>query len=102
MVARDVRGVRPGGKQAAGQVGLLEAAGQRQARLDERQRGAGLPLAQQDGGSLMQQVGDQVLIAGGAGNSQRLLAVILGDRVTARRLEEGGPVASARARTSVV
>jgi len=67
-VPRDVCGVRPCGQQAAGQVGLPEAAGQAQALLDERQRGTGLPLAQQDPSSLMQEIGDQVFIAGCGGD----------------------------------
>jgi len=49
-------------------VGLPEAAGQAQALLDERQRGTGLPLAQQDPSSLMQEIGDQVFIAGCGGD----------------------------------
>jgi len=35
-VALDVPGVRPDGKQAAGEMGFLEAAGQVQAQLDKR------------------------------------------------------------------
>jgi len=67
-VPRDVRGVRPCGQQTAGQVGLPQAASQAQALLDERQRGTGLPLAQQDPSSLMQEIGDQVFIAGCGGD----------------------------------
>ena len=63
-------------------------AGQAQTLLDGGQRGALLSVAQQDDGTYLQQVGGQVLIPGGAGNGQRLLAVVLGDRVPARLLEE--------------
>jgi hypothetical protein len=55
MVAFEFQGVRPGGKQRGDDTGLLEATGQAQARLDDRQRGAGLSLAQQDPGSVAQQ-----------------------------------------------
>ena len=51
-IPRSVRGGRPGGNQEAGQVGLPEGADQAQALLGEGQRGAGLPLADQDPGSL--------------------------------------------------
>jgi len=71
-------------------VRLPEAVGQAQARLDERQRGFMLPLTQQDPGSLVQQVGDQVVIPGAAGNGQRLLAVVPGDGVAVQVLEEVG------------
>jgi hypothetical protein len=71
-------------------VGFPEPAGQAQARLDERQPGAGLSLAQQDDSTYVQQVGDQVLIANGAGNGQRLPVVVFGDRVAACHLKEVG------------
>ena len=90
MVPLNVRGERPGEKQAAGQVQFAEAAGQAQALLDERQHGIALPLAQQDESAYLQQLGDQVLVADGAGNDQRLLAVVPGDRVAARLLQEAG------------
>jgi hypothetical protein len=51
MVPRSVRDNRPGPKQAGGQLGFPEAAGQVQALPDERQRGAGLPQARQDPGT---------------------------------------------------
>ena len=76
--------------QAGGQVGVPEAAGQVLALLDERQRVVGLPLVKQDPGSLMQQVGDQVVLPGRRGNGERLLAVALGGGVAARPLGEGG------------
>ena len=69
-------------------MGFVEAAGQVHALIDQRQRGAELPLAQQDPGSLIEQVGDQVLIPSGSGNGQRLLAVVPGDRVTARLVQD--------------
>ena len=68
VVPLSVRGSRPYREQAGGQAGFPEAAGQAQALLDERQRGAGLPLAQQDPSSLMQEIGDQVFIAGCGGD----------------------------------
>ena len=49
----DVSGVEPGGQQPGGRVGFPKAAGQAQARLEEWQRGAGLPLSQKDPGSLI-------------------------------------------------
>ena len=69
-------------------MGLAEAAGQAQARLDERQRGTGLPLAQQGPGAYLQHLSGQVVIVSGAGDGQRFLAVLLGDRVTTRILDE--------------
>ena len=89
-VPLNVRGVRPSGKQAGGQVGFPEAAGHAQARLDQRQRGTELSMAHQDPGPDVQQVGDQVVVPGGAGNGQRLFAVAPGDRVAARLVEEVG------------
>ena len=50
----------------------------------------GCPWRSRMTGTYLQQVGDQVLIAGGAGNGQRLPAVVLGDRVAAGLLEEVG------------
>ena len=61
MVSRDGCGVRPGGKQAGGQVWFPEVAGQVQPSLDERQRGVLLPLAQQDPGSQVQQLVGKVV-----------------------------------------
>jgi len=61
-----------------------EATGQVQALFNERHRGVLLPLAHQDPSSLMQQLGDQVVVPGGLGDGQRLLTVVLGDRVAAR------------------
>src|SRR5215469_4223770 len=87
-VSPDVQGEGPDDKQAAGQMGLLEAADQAQAPLDERQRGVWLPLVQQDGRMHVQEVSDEVVVAGGGGNGQRLLAVVPGDRIAARLLEE--------------
>jgi len=90
MVPLNVRGERPGGQQAGGQVGFPELVGQAQALFDDQQRGARLPLAQQDGCAYSQQLGDQVVVPGGAGDDQRFLAVVRGDRVAARLLKEAG------------
>ena len=75
MVPLALRGGRPGAQEVGGQAGFAEAAGQAQALLEERPRGVGLPLAQQDPGLQTQHIGDQVLIAGRAGNGQRRRAI---------------------------
>ena len=90
MVASDVQRDRPDGQQAAGEVRLLKTARQAKAQLDEWQRGVLLPLAQQDESTDMQQVGDQVVVSGGASDRQCLIAVFLGDCVAARLLKEFG------------
>jgi len=62
---------------------LVEAVSQVEARLDERQRGILLPLAQQDESTYVEQVGYQEFVPGGPGNRQRLVAVLLGDQIVA-------------------
>ena len=90
MVALHVRGEPPDGQQPGGEMGVREAACQAQARLDERHRSVLLPLAQQDAGTDVQQVGEQVVVPGSPGDRQCLVAVFPGDRVAARLLKEVG------------
>ena len=90
MVAADVQRERPDGQQAGGQVRLRKPARQAQAQLDQRQRGVLSALAQQDEGLHVQQISDHVVVPGGPGNDQRLIAVIPGHRVAARLLKQVG------------
>ena len=71
MVALHVRGEPPDGQQPGGEMGVREAACQAQACLDERHRGVLLPLAQQDAGTDVQQVGEQVVVPGSPASAPR-------------------------------
>ena len=90
MVSFDVHGERPDGQEAGGQMRFPQPARQAQPFLDERQRDVLPPPAEQNIGAQIQQVGGQEAVVGGAGNGQRFLAILLGERVAPGLVEEVG------------
>src|SRR5262252_4638589 len=67
---------------------FLALPGQAEPRLDERQRPARLPAAQQHEGAQVRKVRDQVVVLGGPGDRQPFLTVFLGGGVSTALLKE--------------